>query len=115
MKKLSQLRPCDNCGGPINPILYQVTVQQCGIDNNAVRKGLGLADFFGGGGAGLALAGIMGTDDDVVKPIGEPVDLVLCTSCVCYGGSNQTPLAILIEQRAQQLDKQRQEKKEEAA
>jgi hypothetical protein len=82
------MRACDDCGTPITSVAYVLQVQQLVI-NTTTRTG-------------------------VMNAVGEAVDLNLCTACIC-GIKNRTPLAILIEQRAQQLDKQRQLNKEHAA
>lgn len=47
--KLSQLRPCDNCGGRLQLLFYQITVSPTVIDRSAVGQTLGLAQFFSAG------------------------------------------------------------------
>ena len=111
MKKLTELRPCDNCGGSITPVFYKVEIQTSGIDLQATRRNLGLAAFFGGGGAGLALASAMGDGDEVVKHVGEPVQLVLCTNCYCGISAEPCNLAVLADQRAQRTDHATSEEK----
>lgn len=69
------LGPCVVTGKPIieggSPIFYRVTIQQCGVDAQAVRERLGLAMMLGGGAGGLALSGVMGAHKQPVVILGE--------------------------------------------
>lgn len=47
--KLSDLRPCDHCGGAIAPFFYIVNVQIVGIDQSAVHATMGLVQHFSSG------------------------------------------------------------------
>ena len=78
------LGPCFKCGrvmlGTGLPMFYRVTSEQCGIDRDVIDKHVGLAMMFGGGGNGLALAGVMGTGEKPVVVLGSGT-ANLCTSC----------------------------------
>ena len=37
--------------------------------------------MMGGGSVGARLASVMGTDDNLAEPVGEPVTLFVCDSC----------------------------------
>jgi hypothetical protein len=88
-----ELRPCDICKqpltrprGPDSPMsvdFFVFRVDRHLIDVGALQRLTGLAQFFGGGGPGFALAGIMGPDrhGSVVFDEGEPI--IVCQAC-CY-------------------------------
>lgn len=52
--KLSDLKPCNVCGGQIAPLFYRVTVEQLMIDAKAANQVIGLNTMFGGNALGLA-------------------------------------------------------------
>lgn len=85
--KLSELRPCDNCGGKIAPTFYVVRVSLALFDPRATNTQLGLVQMFGGAGNGaLALAEIMGPTPDVVQIAGDKkkelrTELFICQDC----------------------------------
>lgn len=76
---------CSLCLQPILasglPLFYRVTIEHFGVDLGAVRRQAGHA--------GLAAA--MGPDEDMAKPIGEPVVLTVCEPCSI---NKQWPVAI---------------------
>jgi len=61
--KLSQLRPCDVCGGKIAPSFYVVRTSIALFKPQATQQTLGLAQYFGGN---LGLAEIFSPDEDAV-------------------------------------------------
>jgi hypothetical protein len=97
--KLSEIRPCDSCGGKIAPIFYQVRVSMAFFKERAVNATLGLNQIFGG--RALALAEAMSPDPECVviasdqEPSLETV-LILCQNCYCSGVN----LAMLAESRS---------------
>jgi hypothetical protein len=99
-KKVTDLRPCDNCGGKINPIFLVLRVSQAAVDAHAVNQVLGMAQIMGGS---LALGELFSTQTDVIKVFGdeEPglmTEIFICQECF-YG--NPLDLAGLVEQRIQ--------------
>lgn len=81
--KLSQLRPCDNCGGPIAPIFYVVRTSIAVFNANATNENLGLMQMFQGS---LVLAETMSSQPDAVKIGGEEdkklwTEIYLCQHC----------------------------------
>jgi len=94
--KLSEIRPCDNCGGAIVPIFYVVRTSIAVFNADATNEMLGLSRMFCGS---LALAETMGSQPEAVKIGGEEnkelwVEVFLCQDC--YVGSNVN-LALLAE------------------
>lgn len=89
------LGPCGICKRVILatevPVFYRLRVGHCGVDANAVRERVGLAQMMGGGADGLALAGIMGPG---TKPVIEmdSGEVNICQSCA----SNNTSLIGLL-------------------
>jgi hypothetical protein len=69
------LGPCAITRKPIlaggSPLFYRITIQQCGIDAQAVRERAGLALMLGGGRDGLVLSGVMGAHKPPVVIISE--------------------------------------------
>ena len=94
--KESELRQCTKCGlcGQLIgasglPLFWRVTVERYGIDMHAVRRQDGLAAFMGSS----ELAAVMGADEDLARPMMEPVTLTVCEPC----GMAQTYVAVLAE------------------
>lgn len=85
---------CSLCKQPILsgglPLFYRVTVERFGVDLTAVRRQSGLAAMIGH--AGIAAA--MGPDEDMAKPIMEPVVLTVCEPCSI---NRELPVAVLAE------------------
>lgn len=61
--KLSQLRPCDVCGGKIAPSLYVLRMSIALFKPQATNEVLGLTQIFQGA---LGLAEVFAPDDDAV-------------------------------------------------
>lgn len=82
--KLSELRPCDHCGGPLPPIWYIVRASQAMLDKTATNATLGLAQMFGGS---LTLAEAMGSrPEEAVLVMGDKIpglwiEIFLCQNC----------------------------------
>jgi len=81
--KLSEIRPCDNCGGPLVPIFYVVRSSIAVFNPDATNEMLGLTRMFHGS---LALAEIMGSKPDAVKIGGDEeenllIEIYLCQAC----------------------------------
>jgi hypothetical protein len=111
--KLTDLRPCDACNGPLqgkpggvrSATWYVVRVTQAMLNPKAAGRTLGLAQFFGQGSispAALNLAEVMGDcGDDAVMILGdkEPAlttELFICFDCYC----GPLDLASVVERRA---------------
>lgn len=82
--KLSEVRPCDNCGGKIAPVFYVVRFSIAAFNVLETNRALGLTQYFGGS---IAL-GEMFTDTNVMEVAMDEkefhdavVELFLCTSC----------------------------------
>lgn len=79
--KLDDLRPCDGCGGPVNPIFFRIVISHMAIDQTAVRQRVGMGQFFGNS----SLASVFDAfGDDAIKELPGKT-LLLCTSCFCDG------------------------------
>ena len=105
--KLSELRPCDCCGGKIAPNFYVVRGSLAVFSPQAANATLGLTTMFGGA---LALAEAMSPDPEVVKVAGEFdkslwSELFLCQTC--YMGN--VNLAMIGERRSEAKEDKRTE------
>lgn len=94
--KLSQLRPCDKCGGSINPTFYVVRSSQAMILANHANTVMGLSQMFRGN---LALAEAMAPQPEVVVVLGDEDknlqnEIILCQRCYAFGD-----IAGLVEKR----------------
>ena len=85
--KLSELRPCDNCGGQISPVFNLVTCDIGAVNPVEARTNLGLTQMFGGA---LGLAEVMSPTPDCVKLASDKPEtaplrrrLFLCMECWC--------------------------------
>lgn len=95
--KLSEIRPCDNCGKPIAPVFYVLRISQA-FFTPATNQMLGLNHMFHGA---LALAEAMAPESDVIKIFGDEdkslmTEILLCQECVLYRSPD---LALLLEKR----------------
>jgi hypothetical protein len=98
--KLSELRPCDKCGGSINPIFHVVRYSPAIVSQQAARETLGLSQMFGGH---LGLAEVMTSKPDAVSVAMDDkehaelgVEIFLCNDCYC-GEVNLAALAEKVE------------------
>ncbi|MBL8752247.1 MAG: hypothetical protein JNK15_03015 [Planctomycetes bacterium] len=78
--KLDDLRPCDACGGPVNPVFFRLRVDQMVVNQAAVRERVGLAQFFGGNDR---LASVFDARGDTAVAEASQQTLNLCCSCFC--------------------------------
>lgn len=73
---------CSICGKKIMhaglPLFWRVTVERFGVDTGAVRRQAGLAMMLGS----PALASVMGSDEEMARPVMDPKVLTVCEVCV---------------------------------
>ena len=105
--KLSELRPCDKCGGIVAPQFYIVRTSLAIINPQSANATLGLTQMFGGH---LALAEAMSPDADAVKIAGEFnkelwTELRLCTACYM----SDLNIAEIAERQADERERKREE------
>jgi hypothetical protein len=93
-KELRECATCALCGEKIGksgmPMFWRVRIERHGIDLSAVQRQTGLAMMLGGH-AGIAAA--MGPDEEMTKPLMEPVTITVCEPC----GTKSTMVAALAE------------------
>lgn len=92
--KLSELRPCDNCGGKVFPNFYVIRISQAFIMPSA-QQTLGLMTMFNGN---LGLAETFSPAPDAVKVLGDEekalmTELIVCQDCYLMGKVNLVGLA----------------------
>jgi hypothetical protein len=103
MKRISDLRPCDNCGGPITPFFYVVRMSLAFIREEAVNQFIGMHRFFGGRASPALVENFAPAAATGVKVAGdeEPTlmtELVICQRCYL---DQPIDLALLTERRSQ--------------
>lgn len=80
--KAGDIQKCALCGRGVMhngvPLFWRVTCQRMGIDVAAVQRAAGLEMMLGGH---VALARIMGPNEDIATPIGDERTIVVCESC----------------------------------
>ncbi len=83
--KASEIKKCAKCGKGVMhtglPLFWRVKIERFGIDKAAVDRRQGLETFYGGGQPGAALAGVMGPDEDIARPVMDEKMLILCENC----------------------------------
>lgn len=94
--KLSELKPCANCGGKIAPIWYVVRISQAMIKPKEGNQVLGLMQVLGGS---LALAETMAPEAHCVLVMGDAdptlmAEVAICQDCFLM---KFTDLVILME------------------
>jgi hypothetical protein len=104
--KLSELRPCDNCGGRIigaeRRFFFVVRVSQAMVNEKAMRSTGGLLQMFGGiqNPGALSVAEVFSPDDEVVRILSDEMpeaqtELILCMECL----GKEVNLMALVEHR----------------
>lgn len=79
---VSELRPCDGCGGPITLIFYRVEVALHAVDVGEVQRVLGTQSIIGGTAGSLAVAEVLASSGSVVRTDESlKTGLNLCTHC----------------------------------
>jgi hypothetical protein len=99
--KVSDLRPCDKCGGKIAPLFYRVRFTQALINPDAVNQFVGMHRFFGGKASAALVENFAPASTDAVLFFGDKdrsleVELLICNDCFLNGGID---LAMLSEKR----------------
>lgn len=81
----SDIRPCDLCGKPLChtqvPLFYRVRIEHMGVDLNVGRQLDGLAMMLGSS----RLAEAFAPSTELVKPLGEADELLVCQDCALPG------------------------------
>lgn len=81
-RELRQHATCSLCGNKILaaglPLFWRVTVERFGVDLRALERQHGRAMMFNGN---ATLAYHMGPDNDMAKPLMQPVVLTVCEPC----------------------------------
>lgn len=99
--KVSELRPCDKCGGKIYPAFHVVRTSLALIKPQAVNQFMGMHQFFGGRAPAALVENFSPESADAVIVAGDddPVlmnEFFICSDCF-LGGS--LDLARLMEKR----------------
>lgn len=98
MRHLLDLRPCDNCGGPVGTLFYVVRSSLAVVNAQTVNQFAGMHQFFGGKAAaalvenfvpGVGIAVTVAGDQDPALM----TELVICHSCH-FGQPIDLPLLI---------------------
>ena len=81
-KELREKATCGICGQKIGhtgmPIFYTVKFQTWGLDHGALQRQTGLEMMLGGH---VALAQIMGADEDMANPMSKETEVTICFEC----------------------------------
>ena len=97
MKRAELLKhaTCNLCGHKIGhtalPLFWRVTVERFGVDLQALRRADGLAAVLGSS----SIAAVMGPDEDLARPVMQPVVLTVCEQCAV--APDALPIAALAE------------------
>lgn len=80
-RELRQHAYCSLCRNPIGhtglPLFWRVTIERFGVEMGAVQRQSGFAMMLGS----ADLAAAMGPDEDMAKPVHEPIVLTVCETC----------------------------------
>ena len=81
-RELREAADCGICGKPFGhtgfPAFWRVRIERHGVDAGAVTRQQGLAMMMGGN-AALAMA--MGPDEEMTKPLMDPMEMTVCERC----------------------------------
>jgi len=106
--KLSELRPCDFCGGAIVPLFHVIQIRPAAV-MPGVRSTLGLVTM----GFPLALAEVMSPEPEPIRVMEEPdaiTELFCCTDCF----TRDQNLAIAAEKVTDLQERQKAKKETDA-
>ena len=81
--KLSEIRPCDNCSGPLAPLFSVVNIRMAVFNRQNINSVLGTSQIFGHRSLALAEAMAPGADD-AIEVLDEPdsvTRIFLCQKC----------------------------------
>jgi hypothetical protein len=102
--KMSELRPCDNCGGVIAPMFYVVRFSIALFKKQAVNEVMGMTQYFGGA---LDLAEMFVGDDEVVRVAMDDqetkmlrTELYICQECYLMKPLHLAVLAEKVNERS---------------
>lgn len=102
-KELRAHLTCNFCNAVVThtglPLFWRLKVARFGLDAHAVQRQHGLALHLGS----AALAGIMGPDEDLAKPVMEEVTLTACEGCVMDKLSLLAHVAMMQEQPTEEV------------
>lgn len=85
--KLSEIHPCDNCGGKLGPVFYVLRFSSAVVNAREANEVLGLTQYFGGA---LGLAEVMAPRDEVVHVAMDDddpeirslmIEAIICNDC----------------------------------
>lgn len=115
MKHLLELRPCDNCGGPIHSLFYVVRSSLVSVDVNTVNQFIGMHQFFNGKASAALLENFVPGAATAVRVVGDEdptlmTELLLCQDCHF---NKPLDLSLLIE-RANERQRAREAAEQEA-
>lgn len=83
--KISELKPCAICRGPLPPIWYVVRMSMALLDKNATNAVLGLNQIWSGNALGLAEVMVPGADEAVIIGMDRDKELMteihVCSDC----------------------------------
>lgn len=99
--KEQELRDAANCafcrkpfGASGLPLFYRVRIRRFGLDVGAVRRQAGLEMMLGGA---VALAQVMGQDEEMAKPLGDGIEFTVCEPCSLDFERGSMPVACMAE------------------
>jgi len=81
--KVTDLRPCDNCGGPIAPSFYIVRMTMAFIKPAAIDEFMGMHKFFGGRASPALVENFAPAAADAVIVAGDKEPSLMTEAFVC--------------------------------
>lgn len=86
MKKVMDLRPCDNCGGAINLQFYLLRLSLAIVKAQAVNEFFGMHQFFCGKASPALVENFAPSSTDAVTIAGDAhtelmTEIVICSGC----------------------------------
>ena len=97
--KQKDIKPCALCGKGVmhsNQLLFwRVSLQHMAVNLGAVQRQAGLEMMMGGN---HVLAHFMGPDEDMGKPLGDALEILICQECSL---TDHHPIGVLAEEVAE--------------
>lgn len=80
--QLRKVSKCAVCGEGVGhtglPLFYSLTIEHLGLNVQAIRRQDGLGMMLGSS----VLASVMGADEEMTVPLGGPIQVSICETCI---------------------------------
>jgi hypothetical protein len=122
LKRKDVIQKCLLCGEGLlhnqwNPMFFRVTLERHVVDMQAVHRQAGMEQFIGGANPSphaVAIANVMGLDEDMSKPLGAIPIFLVCGDCAGVGDDDPDRITASLETMANKAQERERPDDDEA-